>query len=60
MVPIRSPASSVVAWLAHSAMPIGNAMPISSAAGRIATMLVIAIGPKYAYRLPVNHGPDAM
>ena len=35
-------------------MPIGNAMPIISATGKIAAMLVTAIGPKYARRLPAK------
>ena len=57
MTPMRRPACSSPASLTHSEMPTGNAIPIKSAAGKMAAMLVTAIGPKYANAVPVKSGP---
>ena len=57
MTPMRSPACSSPALLTQSEIPTGNAIPISSAAGKIAAMLVTASGPTYASAVPAKTGP---
>jgi hypothetical protein len=46
MTPMRRPACASPASLTHSEIPTGNAIPIRSAVGKMAAMLVTTICPK--------------